>query len=100
MLGSLISRILLLCACAALLGSVAWAVITGSISGVVTDPSGALIEGVTVVATNQATGVKTTTISNAKGFYTFAALGGGRLHPHLQPRPGSKIVMKQRSRST
>ncbi len=72
-----ISRVLIFCVSATLLGSVAWAVITGSIAGVVTDPSGAVIAGVTVVATNQSTGVETTTVSNAKGFYTFPALGVG-----------------------
>src|SRR5580700_4680173 len=36
----------------------AWSSITGSISGVVTDPSGAVIPGANVVATNAQTGVK------------------------------------------
>ena len=74
---SLIRRILLLCAGATLLGSAAWAVITGSISGVVTDPSGAVVSGVTIVATDEATGVQATTTSNGKGFYTFPSLGVG-----------------------
>jgi hypothetical protein len=77
MLRGLFRRILLPCAGAALFGSVAWAVITGSITGVITDPSGAVIAGVAVVATNQATGVQTSAMSNAKGFYTFPALGVG-----------------------
>lgn len=42
-----------------LLGAVlAWASITGSISGVVTDPSGAVVSGATVVATNTQTGIR------------------------------------------
>ena len=43
------------------LGSIAaWASITGSISGVVTDPNGAVVPGVTVVATDVATNIKHT----------------------------------------
>jgi hypothetical protein len=50
------------------------AAITGSISGVVTDPSGAVVPGVTVVATSVSTNVQTTTVTDAKGFYSFPAL--------------------------
>jgi len=52
----------------------AWASITGSISGVVTDPSGAVIAGASVVATNTQTGVKTRVTADAKGFYSLPAL--------------------------
>src|SRR5579884_3835443 len=54
-----------------------WASITGSISGVVTDPSGAVLAGATVVATETQTGVKTTVTTDAKGFYSFPALAVG-----------------------
>src|SRR2546428_5402845 len=58
-----------------LLASVtAWASITGSISGVVTDSSGAVVTGATVTATNTQTGVQTTLKTDSKGFYNFAAL--------------------------
>ena len=50
------------------------AAITGSISGVVTDPSGAVIPGLTVVATSLSTNVKTTAVSDSKGFYSFPTL--------------------------
>jgi hypothetical protein len=50
------------------------AAITGSISGVVTDASGAVVPGVTVVATSIATNVQTTSVTDAKGFYSFPAL--------------------------
>ena len=53
---------------------VAWAAITGSISGVITDPSGALTPGVTVVVTSQSTGAKHTTVTDSKGFYSVPAL--------------------------
>src|SRR5262245_46535619 len=47
------------------------------ISGSVTDPSDALIPGVTVTATNQQTGVTSTTISNETGTYNFISLQSG-----------------------
>src|SRR5947207_6712946 len=46
----------------------------GTISGTVADASGALIPGVTVTATNNATGVVTTVLSNDAGAYNFASL--------------------------
>jgi hypothetical protein len=52
----------------------AWAAITGSISGVITDPSGAVTPGVTVVVTSQSTGAKHTTVTDSKGFYSVPAL--------------------------
>jgi len=52
----------------------AWAAITGSISGVVTDPSGAVVPGVTVVATSVSTNAQSTAVTDAKGFYRFPTL--------------------------
>ena len=54
-----------------------WASIDGSISGVVTDPSGAVITGAQVVAVDTQTGVKTTQTTDSKGFYSFQALPVG-----------------------
>jgi hypothetical protein len=54
-----------------------WASIAGSISGLVTDPSGAVVAGATVVATDTQTGVKTTVTTDAKGFYSLPALPVG-----------------------
>ncbi len=55
----------------------AWASITGSISGMVTDPTGAVISGASVVATNTQTGVKTAVTSDTKGFYSLPTLAIG-----------------------
>ncbi|MFP5229294.1 MAG: carboxypeptidase regulatory-like domain-containing protein [Acidobacteriota bacterium] len=41
----------------------------GSITGTVTDPSGAVVSGVAVIATNTATNVAASTVSNAEGIY-------------------------------
>src|SRR5262249_40882410 len=47
------------------------------ISGTAADASGALIPGVSVTATNTATGVITTVVSNESGAYNFASLQPG-----------------------
>ncbi|MPZ19064.1 MAG: hypothetical protein GEV06_14290 [Luteitalea sp.] len=50
---------------------------TGTITGVVTDPSHAHLPGVDVVATNVATGVSRSTVTNAQGEYTIPLLQPG-----------------------
>ena len=58
-----------------LLGAaVAWASISGSISGIVTDPSAAVMPNVTVTATNTATGIQSSVQTDSKGFYNFPNL--------------------------
>ena len=54
------------------------AAITGTISGTVTDQSGAVMPGVTVTALNEDTGVQQTVLTDSKGFYSFPALDVGR----------------------
>ena len=76
-MNQLIRRVLILIASVffASAASLTWAQsMTGSISGVVTDPSGAVVPGVTVTATAISTNVKHTTITDAKGFYSLPAL--------------------------
>src|ERR1700686_2556898 len=58
--------------------AVAWAATTGSISGTLKDPSGAVIPGATVIATNTAMGIQNKTTTDAKGVYTFPSLQVGR----------------------
>src|SRR5690349_24592920 len=48
-----------------------------SLTGIVTDQSGAAVPGATVTATNQATNVDYTAISNETGNYTIASLPVG-----------------------
>lgn len=50
------------------------AAVTASISGTVTDPSGAVVVGATVTATNVETHIVTTQTTNEQGFYSFQAL--------------------------
>src|ERR1043166_2596996 len=51
--------------------------VNGSISGVVQDPTKALIPGVSVTMTNQATGVTATQLTNESGIYSFASAPPG-----------------------
>ena len=51
--------------------------VTGSITGQVTDPSGAVVVGATVIAENAATSVKTSATTNAAGVYTIRFLPVG-----------------------
>ena len=48
--------------------------VTASISGTVTDSTGAVMVGATVTATNVATSVASTQTTNGQGFYSFQAL--------------------------
>jgi hypothetical protein len=50
---------------------------TGTISGVVTDESGAVIPNATVTITNKANNVSRTATTNAEGFYAAPALNAG-----------------------
>ena len=52
--------------------------VTGSISGTLKDPSGAIIPGATLVVTNIAMGIRNQVISDSKGFYSFPSLPVGR----------------------
>ena len=70
---------LLLFACGRLLAGV-----TASISGTVTDPSGAVVAGATVTATNVETGVVTTLTTNSQGFYSFQSLPLGTYTINVQ----------------
>jgi hypothetical protein len=54
-----------------------WASITGSISGIVTDPSGALVVGAAVTAVNTQTGVRAVIHTDKSGFYSFQDLSVG-----------------------
>jgi hypothetical protein len=56
---------------------ISWASITGSISGVVTDKSGAVLAGASVTATETQTRVKTEVKTDAKGFYSLPTLAVG-----------------------
>jgi hypothetical protein len=58
-------------------GSLIAQVTTGTISGAVKDPSGAVLPGATVTATNVETGITRNTTSGGRGEYRLPALGVG-----------------------
>ncbi len=60
-------------------GTAAWAQAgRGSISGTVTDPSGAVVAGAKVTLANHATGLAEHTLTTAAGQYTFVSLNPGQ----------------------
>ncbi len=67
----------LVLALALCLGGQLIAGVTASISGTITDPSGAVVAGATITATNVDTGVATTQSTNSAGFYSFQSLALG-----------------------
>ncbi len=56
----------------------AWAGVGGSISGTVTDSSGAVVAKASVTATNSDTGIRQTVETDDMGFYSFPSLPIGR----------------------
>ena len=70
-----------------------WASITGGISGVVADYSGAVISGARVIATDTQTGIKTSATTDAKGFYNLPALAIGTYDLEIS-HPGFKTYRK------
>src|SRR5678815_1666956 len=51
--------------------------VNATLGGTVADPSGALIPGVTITATNTGTGIVSTLVTNESGSYSFASLQPG-----------------------
>jgi len=49
----------------------------GTVSGIVSDPTGAVVPGATITLTNDQTGVSRTTNTNGEGFYRFDAVDLG-----------------------
>src|SRR4029453_15787919 len=84
---SVVSAILLALLCATL--SFAQ---TARLGGIVSDPSGALIPRVSITATNTETGVKTTTVTNESGAYSFPSLQPGRSYTVSASPPGFKTT--------
>jgi len=67
--------------------------VTASISGTVTDASGAAVAGATVTATNVDTGIATTQSTNGQGYYSFQSLALGKYTIEVQQK-GFKAYQK------
>ena len=80
--------ILFFCAVCTLLGQAG----RGSISGLVTDPGGALIPGAEVVLLNRATGVMQHTVTTGAGLYTFISLNPGVYQITVTQKGFRKVV--------
>jgi outer membrane receptor protein involved in Fe transport len=68
---------------------------TGSLGGLVTDPSGAVIPGAEVTATEIATGVQTKVASNADGVYSIPRLKPGLYNLEIQKQGFKKQQIQQ-----
>ena len=80
---ALYSFFALFLACSVALGQT----ITGSITGTISDPSGAAVGGARVTAINVDTGVQTPTTTNSDGVYTLRFLQPG----HYKLKGGSEV---------
>src|SRR5512133_3705205 len=77
-----------------LLAALCWSQDTrGTITGRVTDPSGAVIAGATVVVSNPATGTKSTLQSNSEGLYRAPLLQPGTYNIEVSA-PGFKKALQ------
>lgn len=73
----LVCTVLSLCLVLSVNGFAAAQSVNSTVGGTVQDSSGAFIPGVTITATNTATGIAATSISNESGVYQFASLPPG-----------------------
>src|SRR5215216_27295 len=75
MLRRLLSILLVICTISTI--AVSAQVATDSLTGLVSDTTGAVLRNATVTATNKATNVSQTATSDSSGYYTFASLAVG-----------------------
>src|SRR5690348_8041722 len=66
------------------MASFAAAQVGGTLSGIVKDPTGGVMPGVNVTATNTVLGTMFTTVTDAQGLYSFPKLAVGRYEVTLQ----------------
>src|SRR5215813_12108909 len=78
---------------------------TGQITGLISDPAGAVVAGARVTVTNRDTGIVRETGTNEQGYYTFALLNPGTYELGVQKtgfkamtRPGVKLDVAQIAR--
>src|SRR5208337_1519909 len=67
----------------------------GSISGLVTDPAGAVVPGSRIVLLNKATGVTQHTVTSGGGLYTFISLNPG-VYQVTASQTGFKSVAQEK----
>ena len=67
---------------------------TASLTGLVTDPTGAAVTNAAVTAKNRATNVETTATTDASGYYTFASLPVGAYNLTVEVQGFKKTVQE------
>ena len=76
-----------------LVGTLAAQVNNASLTGLVSDPSSAIVEGAKVTATNTATGLEHTSDTSG-GYYTFSALPPGTYDVRVEKQGFRKAVAR------
>ncbi len=66
---------------------------TGSISGVVTDPSGSAVKDVTITAKEISTGTTYKTVSSSTGYYVLPSVRTGTYEVRAEPSGGFKTAV-------
>ncbi len=64
----------------------------GNLTGAITDPSGGVVPALPVVATNEATGVQTRTVTTGDGYYTIPSLPAGSYSLTVQAPGFAKLI--------
>ncbi len=64
----------------------------GSITGLITDPAGGVVQNLPVTATNEATGVQTRTATTGDGYYTIPGLPAGSYSLTVQAPGFEKLI--------
>ncbi|HUQ92215.1 MAG TPA: carboxypeptidase regulatory-like domain-containing protein, partial [Bryobacteraceae bacterium] len=82
-----------LLACLVLLAGALWASPTATLTGRVTDPTGAAMPGVEALAINVETGLRMTTLTNDEGLYNIPQLAPGTYRIVLR-KHGFKMILK------
>jgi hypothetical protein len=86
-----LTRFLLVLGLLALTAGMVWAQGTGELTGLVSDPSGAVVANAQVTLTNTGTSEKRTTVTTPAGIYRFSALPVGTYNLEIAPK-GFKSV--------
>jgi outer membrane receptor protein involved in Fe transport len=82
----------LLLGCLLSVSSSAQQSVTATLSGIITDPNGAVVSGAQVTATQKATGIRRETMSNAEGLYILTNLPTGEYELKVQAAGFSTAV--------
>ena len=80
---------------AALFSVTAWSLTQlAAVSGTITDPSGAVVPGVSVSIVSEGAGLKRSTLSDTAGEYRFAGLPAGKYSVRLE-KPGFQSQVRE-----